>query len=150
MSTILQRRAFKELLIALEREPKTTFRDIMLKAGFSDYSSRNPKDNLIERTGFQELLQQIDDKLLLGKLYQFLLDDSDKRVALAAIQELFKLKDAYPVPRSKIDLGLEQRREFVESEAEEAEEPTKQKPQPLCPPTSEQGISKTTSDADKG
>lgn len=75
---------------------------IMREAGYSKKASENP-NRLVKSKGWKQLLAQIDDEPLLDKLREIAVISKDKRANIAAIQELFKLKDKYPQKATKFE-----------------------------------------------
>jgi len=104
MATIKQKLAFKELLNAIEKGGKDlNIKKIMERAGYSKGTLTKTKD-LTESIGWQTLIAQIDDQIILARIYQILLD-KDKRASLEAAEKLLKLKNRYPEQKTKI-MGL--------------------------------------------
>jgi len=81
--------------------------NVMYESGYSKSSSRIPK-LLTDSNGWQELLAQVDDTLLMDKLYQIAMDKSDKRACMEAIKEIYKLKDKYPSSKYKVESAGEE------------------------------------------
>ena len=102
--TTRQRLTFKELLESVDKEESFNLKDLMIKAGYSEATAKNPAKNLIKKEGWNQLLAQIDDTMILTKFYEILMSD-DKRSSMDAGKELLKLKDRYPASKSKI-IGL--------------------------------------------
>jgi phage terminase small subunit len=100
--TTKQRLAFKELLTAIDNGTPFNLKDIMINAGYSEASAKNPTLNLISKQGWKQLLAQIDDSVILAKFYEILLSE-DKRSSMEAGKELLKLKDRYPAGKLKIN-----------------------------------------------
>lgn len=102
--TIKQKAAFSQMLEAIKTGKDVELKKIMIKAGFSELTARNPETNLLSKESFQQLLNQIDDSEILNK-FREILKAEDKRASIAAGVELLKLKDRYPAQKSKI-IGL--------------------------------------------
>ena len=102
--TIKQRLAFQELLRAIEQKKPVNWQKIMLASRYSKATAINPGKNLVSRKGFQSLLSQISDEVILARIYDILLN-SDKDATLKAADMLLKLKDKYPANKSKV-IGL--------------------------------------------
>jgi len=100
--TIRQKLTFKDLLTAIETGGSFNLKEIMIKNGYSEQTANHPTANLLEKQGFKQLLAQIDDNVILAKLYEILISD-DKRSSLSAIDMLMKLKNAYPDKKLKIE-----------------------------------------------
>ncbi len=94
MPTIKQEKAFKTVV-----ENGGNVSRAMLSVGYSPATANTPQ-KLTESKGWQELLAQVDDKVILDKVYDILLS-SDKRASLSAADTLLKLKDRYPANKSK-------------------------------------------------
>lgn len=73
----------------------------MRKHGYSKSSARALK--VKQTKTWQGLLAQVDDELLLNKLYQIATDIKDKRACMEAIKEIYKLKDKYPANKYKAE-----------------------------------------------
>lgn len=102
--TIKQKLAFSQMLRAVEAKKEFSLGEIMLSSGFSKATAINPGKNLVSRPGFQRLLGEISDEMILARVYQVLFGKSN-RDALAAADMLLKLKDKYPASKSKV-MGL--------------------------------------------
>lgn len=102
MATLKQKTAFKKMLDNVSQGNPETMGQILTKSGYKKISSQPIR--ILDSKGFQELLAQIDDDEILKRFYGILRDD-DKRASLQAGIELLKLKDRYPVQKSKI-IGL--------------------------------------------
>ena len=89
---------------------------IMKKAGYTDITSCNPSNSLLNKEGFQMLLNKIDDNVILNKFYE-ILQAEDKRASIQAGKELLLLKDRYPASKSKI-IGLFDRISSLEEDEE--------------------------------
>lgn len=100
--TIRQKLTFKDLLIAINNGGSFSIKELMIKNGYAESTAKHPTDNLISKQGFKQLLAQIDDNLVLAKLYEIMMSD-DKRSSLSAIDMLMKLKNAYPDKTLKIE-----------------------------------------------
>ena len=101
LPTIRQQLTFGELLRNVESGTPFNLGDIMMKSGYSKASAKNPTKNLLKKEGWQQLLAQIDNQVILTKFYEILLS-SDKRASLEAGDKLLKLKDLYPTPKLKL------------------------------------------------
>jgi len=98
--TTKQKLAFGELLRKIESGESFNLKTIMLDSGYTEATAKNPEKNLTGKTGWQLLLAQIDDKMILAKFYEILFSD-DKRSSMDAGKELLKLKDKYPATKIK-------------------------------------------------
>ena len=96
MPTIKQKQAVNKLV-----ENRGNISKTMKQVGYTDATAKNPK-NLTDSKGFQKLLSQIDDKVILSRLYD-ILNDTDKRSALSSADMLLKLKNLYPDKKLKIE-----------------------------------------------
>ena len=107
--TLKQKTAFKKVL---ENEacgnPKTAGQ-ILRESGYSPKLSLQPS-RIFKSDGFQELMKQVDDNVILSRVYSILQDD-DKRSSLVAADMLLKLKDRFPA--GKIKLGAFDERDKV-------------------------------------
>ena len=115
-TTLRQKIAFRNLLKHITEGKPFSWKMIMLESGYSEASAGMPERVLYSRPGFQQLLVQIDDEVVLGKVYEILLGD-DKRSSLTAAEILLKLKDRFPAQKSKV-VGL-----FQELKGLEEDEP---------------------------
>lgn len=93
--TIKQRTAFKKLLQAIEKGKGTSFKEIMIDSGYSEATAINPGLNLTSKEGWKKLMRQINDDVILARLYEILISD-DKRSSLTSADMLLKLKNKYP------------------------------------------------------
>lgn len=100
MPTIAQKLTFDEITAQIGRGERPNLKKAALKAGYSDHTASKPK-NITESKGWKELLATIDESPLMAKLNEIALGD-DKRASIAAIQEIFKLKDRYPAGKLKV------------------------------------------------
>ena len=108
--TTKQQLTFSNLITAIGKGEPFDLKTLMLNAGYSEATAKNPAKNLIKKEGWQELMARIDDGVILAKFYEHLLS-SDKRVSMEAGKELLKLKDKYPSTKYKEEgLGEEIRR----------------------------------------
>lgn len=78
---------------------KVVLKDILAQVGYAP-SVQNSPQRVTESAGFQMLLAQIDDDIILGRLFSILVDD-DKRASLQSADMLLKLKDRYPQNKLK-------------------------------------------------
>lgn len=99
--TIMQKKAFNNVIDTLQRKEPVLLSKIMTDAGYSKATSQNPTKNLTGKLGWKMMLADIDDQPLVNRLKEIAMD-SDKRASISAIQEIFKLKDKYPVGKLKI------------------------------------------------
>lgn len=109
--TIKQRAAFNNTLEAIKSGKDVELKEIMIKSGYSPATARNPEANLTSKPQWNQLLAIIDDQMLLAKLSQIAMDE-DKRASIAAIVELFKLKDKYPANKMKVSQYSEELNQF--------------------------------------
>lgn len=110
--TTKQKLAFSELLKLLQDGSPFDLKSIMLKAGYTKATATNPAKNLTDKTGWQQLLIEIEEKPLLDRLKEIATSE-DKRASISAIQELLKLKDRYPAGKLKIN-AFEERDKVVD------------------------------------
>jgi len=103
MATLKQRTAFKKILENTEKGNPKTAGELLLESGYSKDTAIKPCQ-VIESKGFQGLLAEIDDKVIL-KRFQEILVDSDKRASIQAGVELLKLKNRYP-EKSNVGIAL--------------------------------------------
>lgn len=108
--TVRQRLTFQALLKAIEKGENFKFGDLMIQGGYSKTSALNPGMALTSRPGWQELMAMISDEVILGKIYEVLLD-KDKDSSLKAADMLLKIKDKYPA--GKLKIGAFQERDKV-------------------------------------
>ena len=66
-------------------------------------------------------MAQLNDDLLVAKLYELALTGSDKDNQMNAIKEIFKLKDRYPMTKYKVDTTSNIGRFIPEEESKETE-----------------------------
>jgi|TARA_R100001530_G_C4309231_1_gene152550 hypothetical protein len=78
----------------VRNKEKVVMKDILAESGYA-VSVQNSPQRVTESAGFQYLLAQIDDDIILGRLFSILVDD-DKRASLQSADMLLKLKDRYP------------------------------------------------------
>ena len=109
-ATIRQKLAFNKLVSCIKDNQSFDMKTIMLDSGYSKATAKNPELNLLNKAGFKQLLELIDDSVLLAKIYSIALDD-DKRSSLAGVDMLMKLKGRYPdknIRIGKIDEMLQE------------------------------------------
>jgi len=104
MATVKQKLLFKEFLNAVESGEFKTFRALMNKL---NYSKNTKTEEILKSRAFQDLLKQIDDRIILARIYHILLDE-DKRASLEAADKLLKLKDRYPKQKLTVELFEEE------------------------------------------
>ena len=127
--TLKQKLVFKRILELMSKSEPLVLRTIMEESGYSPATAHNPEHNLTGKDGWKQLLAKIEDQPLLDRLRSISLK-GDVRASVAAIKELFNLKDRYPASKVKTDILLEQRDKVVEDkdgkdkeeEEEESEE----------------------------
>jgi len=97
--TLKQRTACKKIVEnAIQGNPKSAGQ-ILRESGYGKIALQPSR--ILDSKGFQQLLAQVDDKVIVGKVYDILQDD-DKRSSLAAADMLLKLKDRYPAGKMKL------------------------------------------------
>jgi len=99
--TIKQELTFAAMLNAIENGEGFNLKDLMIKSGYSKNTAVNPGKNLIKKEGWQQLMAQINDEIILAKIYEVLFA-GDKDSTLKAADMLLKLKDKYPAQKSKV------------------------------------------------
>lgn len=98
-ATAKQKALVKEIIESGGKESKS---QMMIKAGYSEISAKNPQ-KVFNSNQFRELLNyMIDDTVLLNKVNEIAIGE-DKRSALNAIEMLFKLKDRFPAGKLKLN-----------------------------------------------
>ena len=102
--TIRQKLAFNKILEKIQKKEKFNLGQIMVDSGYTKSTAVCPDKNLLSKEGFLRLLSQIDDRVILARFFQILVDD-DKRASLEAGKEILKLKDRYPEQKTKV-MGL--------------------------------------------
>mgnify|MGYP001567224638 CR=1 FL=1 len=83
---------------AEQGNPKTAGQ-ILVESGYGKISKQPCR--VLRSKGFQELLNDINDKTVLDRIYN-ILEDDDKRSSLVAADMLLKLKDRYPAGKIKL------------------------------------------------
>ena len=99
--TIKQKIAFNNLTEKIREKKPVKLGDVMIESGYTEATARNPEKNLTSKTGWQLLMASIDDKTILKRITEILIDN-DKRASLQAADMLLKLKDKYPDKKFKI------------------------------------------------
>jgi hypothetical protein len=99
-----QELTFSAMMKAIEAGEGFSLQELMTNNGYAPATAHNPGKNLVRKEGWQQLMSQIDDGVILAKIYEVLLD-KDKDGSLKAADMLLKLKDRYPAQKSKI-VGL--------------------------------------------
>ncbi|MHA1302901.1 MAG: hypothetical protein ACTSPI_04255 [Candidatus Heimdallarchaeaceae archaeon] len=90
--TYNQKEAFKNLLAQLENpNEKVSFYKAMRAAGYSHNTANHPTKELLQKEGFQQLLDQIDDGKIIARLYQILFNGQDREARKVAM-DLLSLK----------------------------------------------------------
>jgi len=116
-----QKQAFKVLTESVAAGKPKTMGIVTKEAGYGKGMQRNPH-LLTDSVGFRQLMAQIDDQEVLGRVVEIATDTSDKRACLAAADMIFKLKDRYPDKKIKIG-AYDEREEVVDDiKHEKAEE----------------------------
>ena len=95
------KQVFKNVMEKVSNGEKINKTQAARDAGYSETSARSQKPFYTKQ--WQTLLDEIDEKPLLDKLRK-IAKAEDKRAAISAIQELFKLKNRYPNPRADINI----------------------------------------------
>jgi len=93
--TLKQKTTFRKMIEAIENGGRLDFKTLMMRGGYSEATAKNPTKNLLSKEGWKQLLAQIDDRVILAKLYEVMLGE-DKRSSLTAADMLLKLKNKYP------------------------------------------------------
>ena len=125
LPTIKQKLTFRNLLEAIEIGKSWDLKSLMVQGGYSIATAKNPAKNLIIKEGFQQLLGQIDDRMILAKIYEVLFA-GDKDSTLKAADMLLKLKDKYPDQKTKVS-GLFGILNNIKENGEEKEETQRHK-----------------------
>ncbi len=86
--------------------------EAMRAVGYSEKTALNPS-KVFGQDYFQSLLNEIPDRVLIGKMMEIASDD-DKRSALQAVDMLMKLKDRYPANKLKVQQYGEELGSLVE------------------------------------
>jgi len=124
MATVKQRRTFKELMKAIQNpDDERDLNEILQDGGYAESTARNPKNLGIDSDGFQQLLAMVDDRVLLSRLYEFVMDSDDKRVALDSIKTILDLKGHKDMKITHEHVY----KEFMEEITEEVDSPNKVK-----------------------
>ena len=110
MVTLKQQTLFDKVLVNVRNGNPKSLGALMIESGYHKISEQPIR--IIKSKGFQYLLGQIDDKIILGRVFEILLSD-DKRSALTSADMLLKLKDRYPDKVIKIG-ALQQIQEVYE------------------------------------
>lgn len=100
-ASIRERRAASITLQSIANGTPMSGKEIMLAAGYSPATAKNPEANLFSKKTFQELLGMIDDDILLARIVKAVKSD-DHRSALQGVDMLMKLKDRYPANKLKL------------------------------------------------
>jgi len=111
MPTENQKQVFKNVVNKVRKGAKISISKEMRNAGYSKRTAEHPS-KITKSIGWQELLATIDEKPLIDRLREISLD-KDKRASIAAIQELFKIKDRYPANKIKLT-AFDERDKVVE------------------------------------
>lgn len=102
--TVRQKNAFNAFLEAVQAKKPFSLKVVMTEGGYSEETARDPERNLLSKKGFQVLLAQIDDGIVIAKVYEILMGESS-RESLSAAKMIFDLKNRFPAKETKI-LGL--------------------------------------------
>lgn len=94
-----QKKAFKIMTESIRNDKKINFGKILAQAGYSETMQKTPS-RVFESNGFQQLLAQIDDQLILTRLANILMKGKDND-SLKSADMLLKLKDRYPQKKLK-------------------------------------------------
>lgn len=87
-----------------------TWKEILKKAGYAD--SVQPSD-VKESAGWKNLLKEVDDEGILKNMEDIAKQNEDKRVAVNAGKEIFKLEGRYPKKGVKVDINQERKDVFT-------------------------------------
>ena len=114
MATILQKKVFKDVLIATKKGEKKTMGEIILKNGGSINTSLQP-NKITNSKGWLELKKKyLQDELALQTFNDLAgRDNPDKDNRLKASIEILKLNDRYP-KQSSVIVGLFNKIEALE------------------------------------
>ena len=106
MATTLQEKAMAIKLQKVKQHKAVKMGQVMVEAGFSPLTARNPKD-LTDSAGWAELKKKyLDEEIALITLNELAgKENEDKDNRLKASTEILKLQDRYPAQKSKV-LGL--------------------------------------------
>lgn len=96
--TAEQMEAFGVLLEQARNGLPITEKEILKQMGLKPADGRR----IFKAKGWNVLLSEIDDSMIINKLKEYALDASDKRVSMEAIKEILKLKDRYPAGKLKV------------------------------------------------
>lgn len=103
---------------------KWTWYEVLRKAGYSE-STAEQVSPVKKSKGWKELLSRVDEESILDNVENIAKDQDDKRVAINAAKEVFKLKGRYPKKGVKVDFKSERKKVMEEDEEDEAEEAIK-------------------------
>jgi len=115
MATLKQQTAFNKVLENAQQGNPKSAKQILTESGY--HKIANQAVRIFRSRGFQELLKEIDDEVILSRIYKILQDD-DKRSSLVAADMLLKLKDRYPAGKFKIS-AFQSRDSVMEQNGEE-------------------------------
>lgn len=117
-----QKKAFKIAQSFIKDPDKDwTWFEVLRKAGYAESTARQVSP-VRESDGWKELLSRVDDKGILENVENIAKDEDDKRVAVNAAKEIFKLKGRYPKKGVKVDINDERKEVFEPTEAEKEKE----------------------------
>jgi len=109
---------FEKALQRIKEGKRVNIYQLMKEAGYSEYSARSQK--VFRTKCWEDLLKNINEEPLLGRLEDIALEKKDKRASIEAIKEIFKLKDRYPKQKLAFEL-LNEEISKVEDDKEELE-----------------------------
>ena len=92
---------FDKTLQAVEKGSDKSTGEIMIDSGYSPATAKNPTANLIGKDVWKYMLDQIDDKAVITRLYQILQSENESS-ALKSADIILKLKDKYPTNKLKV------------------------------------------------
>lgn len=102
LSQIHIKSIFEKALQRMKEGKRVNIYQLMRDAGYSESSAKALK--VLQTKCWKELLEDIKDAPLLGRLENIALEKKDKRASIEAIKEIFKLKDRYPKTRLTLEL----------------------------------------------
>jgi hypothetical protein len=102
MPTIRQRKAFEIWSKALAENDPLSFKEIMMRAGYSEMSAINPTNLTLSR-GWEVLKKELDGEGAKNAFNELVAStNEDKRTRLASAIEITKIMGGYPAQENKV------------------------------------------------
>lgn len=100
-TTERHKRAVQIIARKIQNDEPLIGKHILLEAGYSKTTANVP-GRVLDSAGFRAYLSKIDDAPIIEKWMKWALDDSNRKIALQAGENILKLKDRFPAQKKQV------------------------------------------------